>query len=740
MAKIASLIVRHKSKFVDREFDYLAEDDIEPGDIVLVQFGNGSRTYDAIVTSVSEGEENAKGLKSILKKTQAYRIPKKKLDLARWIREEYMSSLSEAISLFVPKTGEVSELKEKYLVPVAPSTDIEEVLASERRNAKNRILLLQLLLDGEINISALQRDLDKPLLETARNLEERGLARIEERRLTRTPGSNYRIKPQKIALSQAQKTVISNIEKNIKEATPTLLYGVTGSGKTEIYIALIAKCLLEGKQAIMLVPEISLTPQTIGRFKNVFGDQIGVFHSQISQGERKDQNDLILSGKINLVIGARSALFAPMENLGLIIIDECHDDAYRSEQSPKYDSIGLARKICECYEAGLVIGTATPTVDQYYEAVYGAYDLQELRYREKGLMPRVEIIDTLQDRRLGKTNVVSQEVINSIKEELEKGHQVIVFLNKRGYGSALSCSHCNHTIVCPRCDITLTYHKATNRLLCHYCGHEEGFQKKCSACGRGTYETSNYGTQKVEADLEVLSDLARIVRLDKDTTRAKGGHEELLQLFKDKKANVLVGTQMISKGLDFESVSLVVILNADQGLRFPDYRSAEKTLSMLMQVAGRSGRGDVLGRVMVQTSDPDNRIFSFLKNHNYTDFFWDEIKERKAFMYPPYAQLIRILCSNEDYKKSAETAEKLKNAIDFYLKKRKMGIIALGPVPAMIHKIDNRFRWQLFYKIQSEEELKLIKNIITYVLSEKRGLLVDKDTLVSVDINPKNMM
>ena len=740
MAKKASLIIRHKSRFTDKEFDYLAEDTTQIGDIVLVQFGNGNRTYEAVVTSVSDLKDIDQELKPILKKAMDYRIPKKKIDLAMWIRQEYMCSLNEAISLFIPRSGEVLQRTEKFLVPLEDRSVIEKAITQERKNSKNRILLLELLCEGEVNITNLQRDLNKSFLDTARDIADRGIAKLEERRHSRIPKSDYHVRHRPINLSKAQRTALENIKKNIAEKTPTLLYGVTGSGKTEVYIDLIEDCIQRGKQAIMLVPEISLTPQTIGRFKNVFGDKIGVFHSQISAGERKDQNDLILDGEINLVIGARSAIFAPMENLGLIIIDECHDDAYKSEQSPKYDSIKLAQKLCEAYDAGLVIGTATPTVEQYYEAVYGSYDIQELRYREKGLMPTIEIVDTLEEQRMGKMTTVSDSIKFRIKAEIEKGHQVIVFLNKRGYGSTLSCNNCNHTIICPRCDISLTYHKNGDKLMCHYCGHEEKFSKKCLACQTGIYKAHNYGTQKVEAEIKESIENAKIVRLDRDTTSKKGGHEALLNLFKDKKANILVGTQMISKGLDFENVSLVVILNADQGLRFPDYRSSEKTLSMLMQVSGRAGRGEKPGSVIVQTADKDNKIFDYLKNHNYSDFFWDEIKERKAFSYPPYAELIRIMCISHDYKKSAETAEKIKNAIEFYLKKRKMGIITLGPVPNMIHKMDNKYRWQLFYKIQSEKELDLIKSIIMYILSEKRNLIVDKETVVSVDINPKNLI
>lgn len=740
MYKVANVIIRHQSKFVDREYTYLAEADIEPGNIVLVQFGNGSRQFEAIVTSVEETEAIDQKLKPILQKQSNYKIPQKKLELAQWIRKEYMCSLNEALSLFIPKAGESSEIHEKILVPLVDKAKIEQAIQTERKTAKNIQLLLQLLLEGEVNIHEQQRARGKSLLTSARAIEGRGIAKLEDKRNLRMPKSEYEVKPRKITLSRQQKNARDNILKNIEKHTPTLLYGVTGSGKTEIYISLIEQTLAQNKQALLLVPEISLTPQTIARFKNIFGEKIGVFHSQISAGERKDQYDLIKSREISLVIGARSALFAPLEDLGIVIIDECHDDAYKSEQSPKYDAIQLAQKLCEAYDAGLIIGTATPTVEQYYEAVYGKFDLQELKFREKGQMPSIEIVDALEDQKAGMTGLVSKSVIQKIEKEIEERKQVIVFLNRRGYASTLSCNMCGHTAMCPNCDISLTYHKNGNKLMCHYCGHSQNFDKTCSSCGHGEYRGQNYGTQKIEIELKKQMPKAQIVRLDRDTTSRKGGHEELLQKFKNKEANILVGTQMISKGLDFEDVSLVVILNADQGLRFPDYRSSEKTLSMLMQVSGRAGRGDHPGNVLVQTSDSQNKIFEYLANHNYSEFFWDEIKERKAFLYPPFAALIRIQCSSENYVNAAETAEKLKNAIEFYLKSRKMGIICLGPTPNLIHKVDSKYRWQLFYKITTEEELELIKKIIVYVLSEKRSILVNKDTVVSVDINPKNLI
>lgn len=742
MIKIANVALKHRSKYVDKEYSYLADETILQGTRVLVPFGKGNIPYEAIVTKIYESEENeeTRNLKPVIRALGGYQLPDKKIELARWIRKEYMSSLIEALGLFMPKTEELTITQQTFLAPIANREMIQQGLENEKKSARNKKMLLQLLLEGEVNISKLQKELGKSLIESAKSVESSGFGTIEKRRTNRLPQSNYQVPQREIHFSKEQEQVLEKIQKNVQNSIPTLLHGVTGSGKTELYIQLIQNCLAEGKQAIVLVPEISLTPQTIARFQNVFGKKIGVFHSKISQGERKDQTDMILAGEIDIVIGARSAIFVPFERLGLIVVDECHDDAYKSEQSPKYDGVKVSEKLCEAYGAALVLGTATPTIEQYHEAVYGKYDLQVLKRREKGQLPQIEILDTREENKYEGNPIISIRVIAAIQEQLDLGKQVIVFLNKRGYATTLSCNNCNHTIMCPRCDISLTYHKQGGKLVCHYCGHQEEVRKKCTACGIGDYKSMGYGTQKIEAELNIKIQGAKTVRLDKDTTAQKGGHENLLKSFKDKEKNILIGTQMISKGLDFEDVNLVVILEADQGLRFPDYRSAEKTLSTIMQVSGRAGRGDSQGKVILQTNDSQNKIFEYALNQDYSGFFWDEIKERKAFSYPPFASLIRILCSSEDAKNAGETAEKIKDAIEFYLKKKNKKVEALGPVPSLIHKIDNKYRWQLFFKITEPSDFELIKSIISFILSEKRSIIVNRNTAVSVEINPKSLI
>ncbi len=739
MAKVAKVVLRHKSKYVDREYSYLATPETKLGAQVLVPFGKGNRPYEAVVTEMIE-QEDAEDLKKIVRVVSDFTISPKKLELAKWIRDRYMSSFSEAINLFFSKAQEIQKLHETYLVTELSSEELEQKIASENKNSRNKLMLLQLLLEGEVNLSALQRELGKSLLQSARALEKENALIIEERRVHRVPMQTYQLEQKNITLNHNQQLVAKQIGKNIAAAKQTLLYGITGSGKTEVYIELIKKCLENKKQAIVLVPEISLTPQTIARFKNIFGDRIGIFHSKISDGERKDQNDLILSGKIDLVIGARSALFAPFENLGLIIIDECHDDAYKSEQSPKYDAIEVAEQLCKMYGAGLVIGSATPTIEQYYQAVYGDYDLQTLSQREGGILPTMEIVDTFEEMKMGNLQLLSKKAIQAIQKEVDEEKQVIIFLNKRGFATTLTCDFCNHTAMCPSCDISLTYHQVGNKLLCHYCGHQEEYHKKCKNCAVGHYQHIGYGTQRIEQEISSLVQNANIVRLDKDTTQGKDSHEKLLQRFKNQESNILIGTQMISKGLDFEKVSLVVVLNADQGLRFPDYRSKEKTLSQILQVSGRAGRGSLGGKVIVQTNDSGNKIFEYAIKQDYSGFFWEEIKERKAFLYPPFSTLLRIQCAAEQSELAAETAVRIKDAVEYYLTKRERNITAIGPAPNLIQRIENKYRWQMFYKIENDEDVVLTKKIIQYILTEKRAVVVPQGVFVSVDINPKNMI
>lgn len=742
-SNMVEVSIKHKSRYVDKLFTYEAPFNLSIGQRVEVPFGKGNRLHEGIVVNIIDGFQNEEGVeykKVASLKSEVPLVNENSIELAKWIKTEYMCSFFEALSLFLPKAENTSFKYKRILYPLKSPDEISVYKESQRKNAKNKIMLLEELEKGAIDIMVFQ-ELKKVIFSGAiKQLVEDGIAVIKKEVEFRKLEQKYELSDKAIELNEPQQLVCKGIFDSFLNKKIKLLHGVTGSGKTEIYINLIEEKIKLGKSAIVLVPEISLTPQTIARFKNRFGENIALLHSSLSEGEKKDQWALIEQGCVDIVIGARSAVFAPLKNIGIIIIDECHDDAYKSEQNPKYDTIALAEKMMDYQDLDVIIGSATPTIEQYYNSQIGRYELFELKHRANAQLPEIQIIDTMEELRNGNNSLINDYIKSQIQKELDSENQVIIFLNKRGFAHSLSCLDCKEVIKCPNCDITLNYHRVGNKLMCHYCGHTEIYTGKCGSCGGSNLKEIGIGTQKVEQD--IINSISGVVtvRFDKDTTSKKGSYEDLLLKFKEKRANVLIGTQMISKGLDFEDVTLVVVLNADQNLRFPDYRSYEKTFSIVSQVAGRSGRGKKDGRVIVQTIDAEHEVFSYIKNNDYESLYKSEIKMRNLFEYPPFGTIVRIVSSSTDSQKAANTAEKIKNAVNFYLSKRNVELPPLGPTPCIISRIDKKYRWQLFYKIKDASEINLIKSIINFILSEKRSIIIDGETSVSVDINPNNIM
>lgn len=742
-SKIVEVSIKHKSRYVDRLFSYEIFDDVKIGQRVEVPFGKGNKLHEGIVVNIIDDFKSEKGIEykqvSALK-SEVSLLSETSIELAKWIKTEYMCSFFEALSLFLPKSESASFKYRRILYPIVDSEQIKAYKEIQRKNAKNKILLLDVLEQGPVDIMQLQ-ETEKIIFSSAiKQLEADKIAIVKKEIELRKPSSLYSVDEKHIILNSEQQKVYDEISNLTLSRKVKLIHGVTGSGKTEIYIKLIEDKINLGKSAIVLVPEISLTPQTIARFKNKFGDNVALIHSSLSEGERKDQWAAIEQGLVDIVIGARSAVFAPLKNLGIIIIDECHDDAYKSEQNPKYDTIDLAEKMMEYEAIDVVIGTATPTIEQYYRANIGRYELFELKHRANAKLPDIEIIDTIDELRTGNNSLINGYIKAKIQTEIDKENQVIIFLNKRGFAHSLSCIDCKTVIKCPNCDITLNYHSVGNKLMCHYCGFTKVYNGICDSCGGTNLREIGSGTQKIEQEIKTSIEGAITIRVDKDTVSRKGSYENMLLNFKEKKANILIGTQMISKGLDFGDVTLVVVLNADQNLRFPDYRSCEKTFSIVSQVAGRSGRGDKEGNVIVQTIDSENEVFEYIKNNDYKALYDSEIKLRELFKYPPFGTLIRIVSSSVDSQKAANTSEKIKNAVGFYLSKKNLKIEPLGPAPCIISRIDKKYRWQLFYKVKDDFEINLIKSIINFILSEKRSIIIDGETSVSVDINPNNIM
>lgn len=575
-------------------------------------------------------------------------------------------------------------------------------------------------------------------------LEEKGLVCIEEIDLYRKPKEIYSVEDKKINLNEEQLNTVNIIKSEMFEENkkPYMIHGVTGSGKTEVYMEIIEYSLSQGLDSIVLVPEISLTPQTISRFKNKFGEIVGVFHSQLSEGEKHDVYKQIKEGKIRILIGARSALFAPFTSLGVIIIDEFHEGAYKSEKNPKFNSIDVAKYIANKRDVSLVLGSATPSVEEYFNALNGEYKLLEINQRaNKKPMPKIEVVDMKEELMVGNKSIFSNKLKVEIQSALNCGNQVILFLNRRGFSNFVSCRKCGYVFTCENCDISLTYHKKNNTGKCHYCGYEKEIPKECPECKSKYIKPFGIGTQKIEEEIKLIFPNINVLRLDKDTTSRKGEFENILNDFKNKKADVLIGTQMLSKGLDFENVTLVGILSADMILKFPDFRSSETTFQLITQVAGRAGRSEKEGKVILQTYDTDHYAIRHAIKYDFKGFYEDEIKIRKAFEYAPFNNMISVVISGKDNAKVEKNARKMYDSLVYLLRERGISNLEfiLGPNPCSISKINQNFRWQILFK-DDDIEINLLKGIIKYICITKRDIVFDKDTNISIDINPYSVL
>lgn len=585
------------------------------------------------------------------------------------------------------------------------------------------------------------------------SLAKKELIRIEVREVTRLMEDEFSPEEKVIKLNPEQKSVLSEIEGSVSsdEFKTFLLFGVTGSGKTQVYIESIKKVLKLNKTAIVLVPEISLTPQLIYRFKSYFGNVVGVIHSRLSEGQRFDVFRGILSGNIKIVIGARSAIFAPLSNIGIIIVDEEHDHSYKqSEKNPKYNARDSAIIRAQLNNAVALLGSATPSLESLYNAAKGKYKLLELPHRAlKTKQPEVEIVDMLEELKSSSKFVkyetpekrfLSSKLISYINYTLKNKQSIMLLQNRRGYSAYLECQNCGYVKMCVNCDITLIYHKIKNHLRCHYCGYTEQVPGICEKCGSKDIVLKGTGTEKIEEEIGKLFPQAKIKRMDADTVRRKDAHRKILKSFHDREFEILVGTQMISKGLDFPNVFLVGVISADVGLLNPDFRSSEKTMQLLMQVAGRPGRKSDHGKVVIQTMHPDKHIFPLIKNHDYKSFYEKEIGYRRNFNYPPFSRMVLIEVSGRDSSNTATLAAKLY----LYLSKNNNSgsIEIMKPAPALIFKLKDQFRWHIIIKALKSDYAVSKHNIINTVkllnkLKQHLKTLKIKNTgRISIDVDP----
>ena len=614
-----------------------------------------------------------------------------------------------------------------------------------RRSYKQLEIGKFLLSINEISLKELMTKTNSSL-STVKALEKRGVIKIFNKEVYRSPIKDNILPYEKPQLSPDQQycvnTILSSI-KNKDEINKFLIHGVTGSGKTEIYLHLVEEMIKEGKESIILVPEISLTPQTIERFVGRFGDQVAVLHSKLSFGERFDQWRKIKEGRVKIVVGARSAIFAPFNNLGLIIIDEEHESTYKSNMNPKYDAIEVAEKRCQQVGAYLVKGSATPSIESYYKARQGHIKLLTLDKRiNNKRLPLVKIVDMREELNSGNKSIFSRQMYDSIEENLKKGKQTILFLNRRGYSSFVSCRQCGYVVKCSECSISMTYHRKDNKLKCHYCGLAINPPNVCPVCRSKYIKYFGIGTEKVEEFTRKIFPQAIVRRMDLDTTSRKGSYESILTNMRDEKIDILIGTQMVAKGLDFKNVTLVGIIAADISLNLPDFRASERTFQLITQVAGRAGRGDFEGKVIVQTYNPEHFSISCAEKHDYIAFYNKEIAIRREFHYPPFTNIISIVMYGENNNYVNKKIKEIYNILVESMRDKGLEDLIkdiIGPFPAPLEKIKNNYRYQLLIKCP-DEFIEEIKSIIEWVCILNRNNLDLKGVKFNIDVNPSSIL
>ena len=723
-----SVLTQIGAKAVDQTFFYhvpkLLENNIKIGVRVRIPFGN--MILDGFVLGISDNSsyDNSK-IKDIINVIDKEPVLNKEmLLLGKYMSDNLLASLSSCYQVMLPKAlkAEVkSNIKIKYDRYLHRIKSIEEIdRYIDNCKYESQINLLCKLKEGDILITKMSSSIN--------TIIKYGFASIiyEECKRYKYDGiSNYK----RVNLTDKQRLVSDTIISSFGKSDTFLLYGVTGSGKTEVYMDVIEKAINNGKSAIMLVPEIGLTPQIVGKFISRFGNVISVLHSKLSDSERYDEYRKITNGESKIVIGTRSAIFVPFANIGVIIIDEEHTSSYKQDNNPRYSAINVAEWRSKYHNCPLVLGSATPSLESFAKAGNHVYKLLSLTERAGGsVLPNVNIVDMKEE--VKKDNFILSDMLkNKISEVLSKSEQAIILLNRRGYSSTISCRECGYVYKCPNCDITYTYHKSSNNLKCHYCGYSMVLPNKCSICGSDNLKDYGLGTEKLEETLNSLYN-ARIVRMDVDTTSKKGQHQKIIDDFGEHKYDILIGTQMIAKGLDFPLVTLVGVVSIDSSLTSPDYRASENTFQLLSQVSGRAGRSESKGEVIIQTFNPDHYAITLAKNHDYIDFYKEEMKIRKMLKYSPYYYMVLVSITSKDYELGFKEANKIGSYIRNNINEDS---IVLGPTMANMFKVNNIYHYQIIIKYRKDDSLmKVLKFIIDM---QVRNNKID----VSIDFNPSRI-
>lgn len=721
----AKVLVQFGVKSLDRTFTYHIPDElvdgIQIGMKVSVPFGRQNINGFVIDIVNTSDVEDTKDIYGIV--TKELKLNDELLELGKYIKNKTLCSLITAYQTMLPTSLKVSNTKESYAltkVYISLNKDLDEIdrYINNNTRAPKQNEILKCLKDG----SVLRSEINGPSL---KKLLELDLVKEESISLYRiNPGEKIEEKKE---LTQEQMDAYNTISKSFNESKTFLLHGVTGSGKTEVYMQLCEDVINSGKTVIMLVPEISLTTQIVRRFYDRFGSNVAIFHSNLSDGEKYDEYKKIMNGEVSIVVGTRSAIFTPLKNIGLILIDEEHSQNYKQDNNPRYHAIDIAKWRSEYHKCPVVLGSATPSLESMARASKDVYKLVSLTKRiGASKLPYMEIVDMAPEFK--KRNMILSDTLQlKIMETLERKEQVMLLLNRRGYSTIITCQSCGYTYECPHCDITLTLHKSSNHLRCHYCGYTTFNSNTCPECKEDAIRDFGLGTEKVEQYIKELYPSYNVVRMDMDTTTRKGEHERIIKRIENREVDIIIGTQMIAKGLDFPRVTLVGIINADESLNIPDFRSGENTFSLLSQVSGRAGRSELPGYVIIQTFNPDNKTLNYVLKHDYIGNYEYEMDIRKKLKYPPYYYLVSVKVLSKKY----EVASKEATKVAAYLRKNIMNTsICLGPTTASMFRINNVYRFQIILKYKHDDKL---MEALKYLDQE---YALNKDVSIEIDIDP----
>ena len=712
----ADIIVDISHEKLDRTFQYRVPESLrgrlEPGACVMIPFGNGNRLIKGYVVALGEtcqfAPEKIKDIAGMPEKETG--VEDKMIALAAWIRRNYGCTMIQALKTVLPAKQSVKKLEHRQMVRLMNREEILSLLGEcERKKQVAKARLLKALseqetipyewITGKLGVSAA----------TVNSIVKSGAAKLVSSESYRNPVKMQSVEAVRNTLSEEQQTIVTEVfaDFDAGRRQTYLIHGITGSGKTEVYMRLIGEMIARGRQAIVLIPEIALTYQTLLRFYQRFGDRVSVMNSTLSPGEKYDQCERAKAGEIDVIIGPRSALFTPFPNLGLIVMDEEQENSYKSESTPKYHARETALEVAELYGASVVLGSATPSLEAYYRAGRGEYRLFQLTKRlTGGELPTVYTVDLRQELQEGNRSIFSRKLQELMTDRLNKGQQTILFLNRRGYAGFVSCRMCGHVLKCPHCDISLTEHK-NGKMVCHYCGYEQPRVTRCPVCGSKYISGFRAGTQQIEEAVKKMYPQARVLRMDMDTTAGKEGHEKILAAFSAQEADILVGTQMIVKGHDFPNVTLVGVLAADMSLYAGDYRAAERTFELLTQAAGRAGRGRQAGEVVIQTYTPQHYSIAAAAAQNYKQFYEEEIAFRSIMDYPPVCNMLMVTLSSKNEEQLLAACTFLKEVIPEWKKEQ---VRITGPVAAGVYKRNDYYNQVVYLKATAYEKLTACKD------------------------------